>query len=227
MLPISEIFYSIQGEGINLGKPSVFIRLYYCNLYCSWCDTKYTWENQSKAIENIDYFLMDEKEIIDKIKQFNTKNLVITGGEPLLHQTKLIELVKALNGYYVEIETNGTIIPKKELVELVNLFTVSPKLSNSDVKYEHRIRKEALTYFSNLDKCVFKFVIKDEKDIEEVLSLAKEFNIKSEKIMLMPEGTDEETIISRSRWLVELCKAHNFRYSPRIHIILWGNKRGF
>ncbi|HLI45863.1 MAG TPA: 7-carboxy-7-deazaguanine synthase QueE [Geobacterales bacterium] len=229
MLPISEIFYSIQGEGLHAGRPSVFIRLYYCNLYCSWCDSKYTWENQAKAKEGIDYFLVDDSSLFKIISNYKSKNIVITGGEPLIHQSYLINTLKSLKerGYRIEIETNGTVMPKEELIQLVDLFTVSPKLSNSNVKYEHRIKPAVLSFFSSLENSVFKFVIVSNEDIEEVLSLIKEFKISNEKVMLMPEGTDLETLVKRSIWLVEICKEHNFRYSPRIHIMLWGNKRGF
>jgi len=228
MLPISEIFYSIQGEGLNLGRPSIFIRLYYCNLYCSWCDTKYTWLNQEKAKEGIDYFLMDNEVIYKAISSYPANNVVITGGEPLLHQSKLVDLIKLLKtkNYSVEIETNGTIMPKADLIDKVDLFTVSPKLANSGVKYEHRIRKDVLKLFSSLENAVFKFVIQEKEDIEEVLSLVKELGIKNEKIFLMPEGTNPSILLSRSSWLVEICKEFNFKFSPRLHIMIWGNKRG-
>ncbi len=229
MLPISEIFFSIQGEGLNLGKPSVFIRLYYCNLYCIWCDTKYTWKNQFKAKEGIDFVSLSVKEIVEIVSKYGCKNVVITGGEPLVHQSKLSELIRVLKerDYYVEIETNGTIAPDEELLNLIDLFTVSPKLSNSKVKLEQRIRPEALKVFSKLDNCVFKFVIQEEEDLEEVLCIVKDFNIDKNKVFLMPEGVDKETLEKRSSWLVEECKKYGFRFTPRLHIMIWGNKRGF
>lgn len=228
MLPISEIFYSIQGEGLNIGRPSIFIRLYYCNLYCTWCDTKYTWENQSKAKEGIDYYSMDYDSIIKEISKYNCKSIVITGGEPLINQNKLAPLVKLLKnlGYYIEIETNGTLIPIKELIENVDLFTVSPKLSNSGVKEDQRIREDALHFFSKLDKTIFKFVIQERKDLNEVLDIIEKFKIERRRVFLMPEGTDRDILDLRSSWIIEECKKHDFKFSPRLHIMLWGNKRG-
>ncbi len=228
MLPISEIFFSIQGEGLNLGQPSVFIRLYYCNLYCVWCDSKYTWENWKNAREGIDFIALSLEDIIKIISKYDCKHVIITGGEPLIHQSKLSKLVQALKerGYYVEIETNGTIAPSKELIKAVDLFTVSPKLSNSKVKFEQRIRPEVLKVFSNLDNCVFKFVIQEKEDLEEVFCIIDDFKIDKSKVFLMPEGVSKEVLEERSSWLVEECKKYGFKFTPRLHIMIWGNKRG-
>jgi 7-cyano-7-deazaguanosine (preQ0) biosynthesis protein QueE len=227
-LPVSEIFFSIQGEGVNIGKPSIFIRLYFCNLSCVWCDSKYTWENQDKAKEGIDYFLMDIQEILNYISKFYCNRVVITGGEPLLHQEKLKNLLKELKnkGYYIEIETNGTIKPKEEIIKLVDLFNVSPKLSNSKVDYKLRIRNEVLKVFSEINNSIFKFVICDVKDLDEVDELVKKLNIKKEKVYLMPEGTDEKTIKERSLWLIDESKKRNYNFTTRLHILMFGNQRG-
>jgi 7-cyano-7-deazaguanosine (preQ0) biosynthesis protein QueE len=227
-LPVSEIFFSIQGEGVNIGKPSIFIRLYFCNLSCVWCDSKYTWENQDKAKEGIDYFLMDIQEILNYISKFDCNRVVITGGEPLLHQEKLKNLLKELKnkGYYIEIETNGTIKPKEEIIKLVDLFNVSPKLSNSKVDYKLRIRNEVLKVFSKINNSIFKFVICDVKDLDEVDELVKKLNIKKEKVYLMPEGTDEKTIKERSLWLIDESKKRNYNFTTRLHILMFGNQRG-
>ncbi|MDT7886554.1 MAG: 7-carboxy-7-deazaguanine synthase QueE [Thermoproteota archaeon] len=227
-LPISEIFFSIQGEGVNIGKPSIFIRFYFCNLSCIWCDSKYTWENQDKAKEGIDYFLMDIQEILNYISKFDCNRVVITGGEPLLHQEKLKNLLKELKnkGFYIEIETNGTIKPKEEIIKLVDLFNVSPKLSNSKVDYKLRIRNEVLKVFSEINNSIFKFVICDIKDLDEVDELVKKLNINKEKVYLMPEGTDEKTIKERSLWLIDESKKRNYNFTTRLHILMFGNQRG-
>lgn len=195
-IPISEIFYSIQGEGINLGKPAVFIRVYFCNLYCEWCDTKYTWLNQEYAKEGIDYVNMNEDEIIEKIGKYPAQHVVITGGEPLLSQSKLINLIRMLKemSYYIEIETNGTIKPNIDLIKYVDNFSVSPKLSNSKVDYKLRIRYDILKYFSQLENVTFKFVICDKEDLKEMEDIINKIQIEKRKVIIMPEGTDEETI---------------------------------
>jgi 7-cyano-7-deazaguanosine (preQ0) biosynthesis protein QueE len=227
-LPVSEIFFSIQGEGVNIGKPSIFIRLYFCNLSCVWCDSKYTWENQDKAKEGIDYFLMDIQEILNYISKFDCNRVVITGGEPLLHQENLKNLLKELKnkGFYIEIETNGSIKPKEEIIKLVDLFNVSPKLSNSKVDYKLRIRNEVLKVFSEINNSIFKFVICNIKDLDEVDKLVKKLNINKEKVYLMPEGTDEKTIKERSLWLIDESKKRNYNFTTRLHILMFGNQRG-
>jgi len=227
-IPISEIFFSIQGEGINIGKPAIFLRLYYCNLYCEWCDTKYTWVNQKNAKEGIDYKNFTVGEILSEIKKYPAKHVVITGGEPLIFQKHLLPLVKLLRmeKYYVEIETNGTIKPLEELVRYVDNFSVSPKLNNSKVSHNVRIKANVLEFFSNLDNAFFKFVICDKNDIIELESLIRQFNINKEKVILMPEGTEIETLKDRSLWITEYCKKNSYRFSPRLHILIYGNKRG-
>jgi len=228
-IPISEIFYSIQGEGINQGKPAIFLRTYYCNLSCCWCDTKYTWENQNKAKEGVDYISMSLEEIIESVRKYPCKHLVITGGEPLLHQRKLLELIRRLKGmgFYIEIESNGTIKPLKELLSLVDCFTVSPKLSNSKLEEKVRIREDILRIFSSKDKVYFKFVVCERRDLEEIESLVNKFNISKDKIILMPEGVDSENLNRRAEWIIEECKKRGYRFSHRLQILIYGNRRGY
>lgn len=228
LIPICEVFYSIQGEGINSGFPSVFIRTYFCNLNCRWCDTKYSWEAGKDAKEGKDYFLLSVDEIVNKILKYNCKNVVITGGEPLLYQDVLLKLMKNLKkrNYYIEIETNGTIKPKLDLIKLADLITVSPKLSSSKVRKEKRINRQALETFSKNEKVWFKFVVSNTEDLHEISEIVKTFKIDSCKIMLMPEARSKRELIKKSLWLVEECKKRCFVYSPRLQIMLYGNRRG-
>ena len=115
-MKISEIFESIQGEGNNAGKPAVFLRTAECNLKCVWCDTKYTWDwktyDYSKEVNE-----MSIKEVRQSLEQFRIRHLVITGGEPLMQQDDLSELLTFLKPkFYVEVETNGTILPNNSLL---------------------------------------------------------------------------------------------------------------
>ncbi|MEM4310880.1 MAG: 7-carboxy-7-deazaguanine synthase QueE [Nitrososphaerales archaeon] len=228
LIPVSEIFYSIQGEGINIGKPAVFLRTYYCNLNCCWCDSKYTWENQSKAKEGIDYFNLSPEDLIYEIAKYPCKHLVITGGEPLIHQNSLLKLIRRLKemDYYIEVESNGTIKPLKDFLDLIDCFNLSPKLSNSGIEGRRRLKEEVLKLFTSKDKTYFKFVICERKDLDEVGEIIKLFSIKREKVILMPEGTNTETLNRRSEWLIEECKKRGFRFSPRLHILIYGNRRG-
>lgn len=228
-IPVSEIFHSIQGEGIYAGIPSVFLRTYYCNLTCTFCDTKYTWVNQSKAQEGNEFRTMGYDDIINKLESFRCKHLVITGGEPLLHQRQINELcylLKLLN-YFIEIETNGTIEPTQNTLDNIDCFNVSPKTSNSNVEVHARTNENALLKFIDSGKAYFKFVISSPKDIQEVLEIVQRVNISRKKILLMPEADNPFDLKARSEWLIEECKKLNVRYSPRLHIQLYGNKRGF
>ncbi len=208
-MQVNEIFYSIQGEGINLGLPSIFLRLSGCHLRCVWCDSKFTWDFKSGR-------KMSVEEVIKEIKKFPCKNLVITGGEPLIQQSEIIALLQKLKGYYVEIETSGTL--ETYLNEYINHYNCSPKLSNS---------KNPRTTLQNLpvEKTYYKFVVDKPEDLEEIKNFLKKHKIPREKVFLMPQGIKKREIAERSKWLVEICKKENFRFTPRLHINIWGNKR--
>ncbi|MDI6851578.1 MAG: 7-carboxy-7-deazaguanine synthase QueE, partial [bacterium] len=170
---ISEIFKSIQGEGANIGAPSVFVRFGGCNLRCTFCDTAY-----SSFPEYADNWVsLEVGEIVNKIHEIrgSAYNLVLTGGEPLLQQKALRELIGKVQSFFpsIEIETNGTIFPT-ELYKIPNIsYNVSVKLTNSGVKEGQRIVNEPLNFFSNYERAYFKFVVEDERDVTEVLNIVE------------------------------------------------------
>ncbi len=225
---MSEIFLSVQGEGVHSGIPSVFLRTYRCNLSCTWCDSRYTWLDQDKSKPGVNYALMPASAVVGRVSGYGCKHLVLTGGEPLIHQRALAPLLASLkrSGFFIEVETNGTFAPSAELEASVDCFNVSPKISNSLVEAKVRVRPEALRGFVRLDKAWFKFVVCDEADIDEVEEMVATSAMRRDRVILMPEGIDATTILARSGWLVELCKAKGFRFSPRLQILLYGNKRG-
>ena len=227
-IPLSELFYSIQGEGTHAGTPSVFLRTYFCNLTCEWCDTKYTWENQANAIEALDYDTVAIDDIITRIKRFDCKHLVVTGGEPLIHQEALIPILEILkqDSYYMEIETNGTITPSPRFLGLADQFNVSPKTTNSGVPRELRLHSTALTALAASRKSWFKFVVCQPGDMGEVEEIISKFCLDRARVILMPEGSDAITLSRRSEWLVNICRMKGYRYGPRLHVILFGNQRG-
>ncbi|MCK5718634.1 MAG: 7-carboxy-7-deazaguanine synthase QueE [Thiomargarita sp.] len=221
----SEIFYTLQGEGKLIGIPSVFFRTSYCNLRCGWCDTPYTsWNPENKQIS--------VAEALKQITQFKSKYVVITGGEPFLQKDELTELCQQLatNGHHITIETNATIFAPVA----ANLISMSPKLSNSipiDKQWQKiheagRIKLEVMSSFLKQYDCQVKFVINSERDIEEVQDLVNSLSIPTESVVLMPQGINSDEIKQRQHWLAEVCKKMKYRYSPRLHLSIWGDKRG-
>ncbi|MDG6939447.1 MAG: 7-carboxy-7-deazaguanine synthase QueE [Nitrososphaerota archaeon] len=227
-LPVSEIFVSLQGEGAYAGTPSVFLRTYYCNLTCTWCDSKYTWQGQNSAREGTDYRQMSLDEVLERLTDSGCRHLVVTGGEPLLHQKQLSSLFPRLEklGFFIEVETNGTIAPSAETAGPVGCFNVSPKMSNSLVPAAARVHGAALKAFVESGKAYFKFVVCQPGDVAEIEELISAHGLPRDRVILMPEGTDAGTLAARGRWLAEVCRQRGFRLSPRLHILLFGNKRG-
>ena len=222
-----EIFHSLQGEGASLGSPSVLLRLALCNLTCTWCDTKYTWDwrHYDYDKEVMELSLDQAKE---RILRYDCRHVVITGGEPLLQQQALAPLVRSLKGmgYTFEVETNGTIGPSPDLERDVDQWNVSPKLETSGNAGGRREVPQALRYLSRLKNAYFKFVVVEASDLEEVRVMTRRYDLPRDRVILMPEGRTRAALEERGRWLSVLCTDEGFRFSPRLHILLWGDKRG-
>jgi organic radical activating enzyme len=222
-----EVFASIQGEGVSAGVPSVFVRLSVCNLRCSWCDTKYTWDwsNYDPRIEILD---TDAPAVLERVRSFGLRNIVITGGEPLLQQQNLVSLAAALHadGRRIEVETNGTIMPDSQLAAVIDQWNVSPKLANSGNDRAKCEVPASLEWFAGAPNAYFKFVVAGPEDLAEVTALTDRYRVPSERVLLMPEGTDPEMLACRGRWLAERCTALGYRFTTRLHVFLWGDKRG-
>ncbi len=216
-LPVVEIFRSVQGEGPYQGRYALFLRLGLCNLRCKFCDTKYALHPTKRWR----YVEPEElaRELVQKYPDA-LSHLVITGGEPMLHENLIAKALKILLNRVktLEIETNGTISPQILHKFSFVTFNVSPKLANSGEKKERRIVKEALEFYSNLKNAYFKFVIGDEKDIEEVLAIKEQFYIPGNKIYLMPMGKTKKDIRKNARVAFKLAITHGFNYSCRIQI---------
>lgn len=236
---VPEIFDTIQGEGRNLGKPVVFARLSDCNLKCSWCDTPQTWAfTEARAAKHDEGQVYDKAteqtyievgEAVRNIDGYPMKRLVVTGGEPMMQQGAIVELIKGLReeteDYWVEIETNGTIAPTEEMLELVNQFNVSAKLENSGNPEKVRRKDKALEAFAATEKADFKFVVFGENDLPEILELVEKYDIPHDRVFLMPEGRTPEEVKQHQEELVELAKRENFNVTTRLHVLIWGKKR--
>ena len=212
-MKIVEIFESIQGEAQGIGEPSVFVRLAKCNLACEWCDSKYALGEEYNELE--------VEKVFKQIKEYNNDNIVITGGEPLLQMGPLTYLVMLLcyEGLSVTIETNGTISPNKILLDKVSRWNVSPKFEN--------LNYSVLKEFENTDNVIFKFVVQDENQIKKIQDVQEVVDIIDECIYLMPCARMREAYITEAPKVVEWCKKYGYNFSPREHIVIWDDKRGF
>jgi 7-carboxy-7-deazaguanine synthase len=219
-MKIAEIFHSIQGEGMLVGVPSVFVRTSGCNLRCSWCDTPYTsWtpEGEERSIDSI----------VEEVQRYGASHVVVTGGEPMI-APEIVYLTRRLK-QHLTIETAGTV----DADVRCDLVSISPKLANSTPEGRWAAQHERLRYQPEILKRLIgrypyqlKFVIAQPGDLEEVQAIIAEIGAGKDRVVLMPEGTDPEVLASRAPWLAEICKQEGFRYSPRLHIDLWGNRRG-
>jgi 7-carboxy-7-deazaguanine synthase len=225
-LKVSEIFYSIQGEGMLTGVPSVFVRLSGCNLRCHWCDTPYASWNPEGV-----HFTLDE--VVQKTLTFGARHVVITGGEPLIFP-EIVEVTRRFKdlGQHITIETAGTVFADVQC----DLMSISPKLSNS-TPYERdggrwadqherlRLQPETLRKLMNYPHQL-KFVIGSPDDLREIRTIVELIGADKSSVMLMPLGTTSEELRERGLWIAELCKQEGYRMSMRLHVSLWGDERG-
>ena len=225
-LLVAELFGpTVQGEGPSTGHAALFIRLSRCNLSCSYCDTPYTWD-WSRFDPAQEARRMTVADVIGWVLARQIELVVVTGGEPLIQQSALVPLVRALAGAErrVEIETNGTIVPAPELVDVVDRFNVSPKLTAAGGPVHERIVPDALRTFASSGKAAFKFVITASGEFDEVQRLQQEYGL--QPLWVMPEGTTENAVITGMRAIAEPAIARGWNLSGRLHVLLWGDLRG-
>ena len=228
-MKISEIFYSIQGEGKLAGLPSAFIRTAGCNLRCTWCDTPYaSWETDESESLDVD-------RILDRLAEFATIYVVLTGGEPMI-APGVEGLTRRLKeeGYHVTIETAATVW--KDVV--CDLASISPKLYNStpwtrdagrwaDAHESIRINLDTITRLMAIADYQLKFVVESPEDLAEIDTiLAGIQEYEPSNVLLMPQGVTRKELDERGEWIAKICKQRAFRYCPRLQIALYGNVRG-
>lgn len=221
-----EIFSSVQGEGVSAGVASTFVRLATCNLRCSWCDTAYTWDwtRFDRAKQTME---MGADTVATDVLARPPRNVVITGGEPLIQRAQLVPLAGRLKGagMHIEVETNGTVSPGP-LADLVDQWNVSPKLRHAGNEGLDRLPDAPLRDFAARENAFFKFVVQQQSDLNEVEELRSRYSIPAGRVVLMPEGTTAAQLNARSPWLAETCAERAYRFSSRLHILIWGDKRG-
>jgi 7-carboxy-7-deazaguanine synthase len=222
---VSEIFYSLQGEGRLVGNPSVFVRLAGCPLRCRWCDTKYAWDETAGRNYSVE-------QIVEATQKWPSRFVVITGGEPMLN-SKLPELAEGLKarGKEITVETAGiAYIPDLPC----HLMSISPKLSNSTpndtnmaVAHEHsRLDLAVLAELLANYRYQLKFVVDTKDDLEEIQqTIAQIGSIDSASVMLMPQGKTRDEVLARSPMVADMCKRTGFVFCQRLQVILWNNER--
>lgn len=226
-MKIAEVFYSLQGEGSLVGVPSVFVRLSGCNLRCVWCDTPYT----SWSPEGVE---MSSEAILEAVAAHPARHVVLTGGEPMLFAS-IVPLAQALRdrGLHLTVETAGTVYQPVAC----DLMSISPKLANSTPREREggrfAARHDELRYQPDLLRRLLreypyqlKFVVTAPEDLEEIRTILTDTQADHSRVILMPEGVDSQVTRERGQWLAEICKREGFRYSPRLHVDLWGDRRG-
>jgi len=246
-LAVSEYFYSLQGEGKTMGIPAIFLRLTGCNLICggygvekdgilrdgaNWiCDTIEVWmKGTSYTFEELIQLLNQEIDFVNRLQK--GVHLVITGGEPLLQQERLVQFLDYLANTYncrpiIEIETNGTITPLMSLDEKVQYWNSSPKLSNSGMPNNKRIASETLTWFNQNPKTIFKFVIANKGDFKELWENWIQLGlIDAKKVMLMPAADSIEQLLDRNQMIATFCIQYQLRMCTRLHIEIWNQLTG-
>ena len=239
-----EIFETLQGEGRNTGRPSVFIRASLCNLHCRWCDTDYTWnwvdtgfEHEKDADPGYEKFQREDQivdldidEIAEKALAFPAISFVFTGGEPLIQEKAWVELMAAISAKRsaaeFEIETNGTLFPGEAFLEGIDQCNVLPKLANSGVAKELRYKRDVLHQFVETEKADFKFVIGNSSDLKEILNIVDSAKIPAPHVFLMPRARTVAELEANHSGVAQIAQEHGFRYSDRLHLRLYGAQRG-
>jgi 7-carboxy-7-deazaguanine synthase len=221
---IAELFTSLQGEGVLAGVPSFFIRTSGCNLRCRWCDTPYTsWRPEGRRLR--------VAEIVGHAASSSCRHVVVTGGEPLL-QREIGALTAALAaaGHHVTVESAGTVAPAFDC----DLLSLSPKTANSDPSGSWRERHRDLradagplaALLAAHREYQLKFVVEDETDLDEILVLVARLQAPRDRVLLMPQGATAAEVAARAPAVARLCLCHGFRFSPRLHLDLFGAGRG-
>jgi 7-carboxy-7-deazaguanine synthase len=240
-LPVNEIFHSLQGEGALTGVPSTFIRTSGCNLRCWFCDSYHTSWEPTHGWNSLD-------SILDRVAEHDTDHIVVTGGEPMVHD-QIEPLLERLNtaGYHVTVETNGTLYRDTH----IDLASISPKLASStptesrppaggdaaigvwaEQHETDRLQYEALASLVEAYEFQLKFVITEESDMAEIRSLLTQLRavtsatIRNHDVLLMPEGTTREALVKTQELTAALALEYGYRYTPRLHVDLWNDAPG-
>jgi 7-carboxy-7-deazaguanine synthase len=226
-LEIAELFgNTVQGEGINTGVPATFMRLTNCTLDCIWCDTTSVWKYGNWYTHEEVFELFEQFDLISKFK--SGQHLVLTGGSPLKQQLSLVKFIdKFIEKYgfkpYIEVENEVVLKPVIGLVQHVDCWNNSPKLANSEMARNKRLKPDLLEYMNTLPNSWFKLVISSLKDWEEI---EEDFlpHISKDRIIVMPCGETREELSQTRELAADVAVMHNLRLTDRLHITIWDKK---
>lgn len=240
-LPVAETFYSVQGEGRFSGVPAVFLRSSHCNLRCpGWgprdapqgYDTTEVWTKvwRRMSAQQISDYWRDQG-WLGPLSSPGSAHLVLTGGEPLLWQKALLELLEHLAGLailpFVEVETNGTLVPTHPLDARVGQYNCSPKLMSAGNRHEKAVLPEVLNWFASNPRTVFKFVVQVPADLDEIQrDYVAPLQLNGDRVWLMPEAATRARLIEQSEWVVEACKERGFNFTSRLQLLVWDKATG-
>jgi organic radical activating enzyme len=230
-LEVAEFFCdTVQGEGVNIGTPSAFLRMQHCTQNCKWCDSQEVWRYGNPYTFRELFKIMEWNNVVDKLK--DGQHLVLTGGSPLKQQHVLVEFIHEFWFEYgfkpiIEIENECTLIPSKDMIELVDVWNNSPKLSNSGNSRSLSYQPDILKLLSSLNNSWFKFVITREQDWNEICDyFIKPGLIDKNQVILMALGNNRNQLLKNSEVVIEMALKNNVRYCTREHILLWDKANG-
>ena len=230
-LVIAEMFAdTIQGEGVNAGVISTFIRLQGCTLQCTWCDTLDVWPTGNEYSFDEIFEMFESINLIEKIR--NGQHLILTGGSPLKQQQRLIAFLKAFETKYsflpyTEIENESVLMPDIALAYCIDCWNNSPKLANSGMKERARYKPEVIKNLAQRLNSWFKFVVAQESDWEEIKKDYLDSGlIDREQIILMPEGQTQEELSKTREMVADIAIREGVRFSDRLHVTIWNKKTG-
>jgi 7-carboxy-7-deazaguanine synthase len=219
MMHVVEIFHSLQGEGLLVGVPSVFVRLSGCPSRCRWCDTKYAWDYDAGTA-------CEPAELTVQVNHWSCSHVVITGGEPMANpdlspRPGLTDLTRGLrrSGKHITIETSGVVFVPGLVCDLMS---ISPKLDERQHGLMPILQSLIEAYPYQL-----KFVVESAEDWPQIERCINQLpGLDRQRVMLMPQAATAEELATRSQMVVELCKQTGLRFCPRLQIALWGGRRG-
>jgi 7-carboxy-7-deazaguanine synthase len=230
-LAIAEMFSdTIQGEGPNAGIISTFVRLQGCTLKCVWCDTLDVWPHGNEYSFDEIFEMYEKINLIERFK--NGQHMILTGGSPLKQEKQLIAFIKAFIDRYgfkpfIEVENEAVLMPSQEFVELVDWWNNSPKLANSGMKHRARIKPEVLHYMGSLPNSIFKMVVSNKEDWNEIEEdFIKPGHITLDKLVLMPEGQNQDELAKTRELAADLAIEKGVRFTDRLHVTIWNKRTG-